>query len=155
MHTTILTILAPKIPLNSWRRDPSSSGRCQLGSCLGVLFTNFYMSDLKNRIVTTIPNISKCTYCRYVDDIFLAVPDFQTAMNIKQNFEIHSVLNFTYEVEVNKGIVFLNTLVKNNNSHCKHQCLLRSLIQVKLGIIITSIRIDTKYASRKCQVDLT
>ena len=81
-----------------------------MGSCLRVLFPNFYMCDLENRVQMK-PNISKCTYCRYVEDIFLAVPDFQTLMNLKEIFKLHSVLNCTYEVELKKRIAFLDTLV--------------------------------------------
>ena len=86
-----------------------------MGSCLGVLFANFYMCDLENRILPTIPNFNQCTYCRYVDDIFLAVPDFQTLMHIRENLEKHSVLNFTYEIEVNRKIAFLDTLITKEN----------------------------------------
>lgn len=55
-------------------------------------------------------------YCRYVDDIFLYVSNIATLETIKSKFEDSSVLNFTYEIENNKCISFLDVNVKKGDN---------------------------------------
>ena len=82
-----------------------------MGSSLGPTFANFYIANLENKILPTIRDIEKCIYCRYVDDIFLVLPNFKLLETIKSQFETHSSLKFTYEVESNKKLAFLDTLI--------------------------------------------
>ena len=85
-----------------------------MGSPLGPTFANFYMGDLENRVFKTVtdkPNI----YGRYVDDIFVQIEDLSQLIQLRDAFQSHSVLNFTYEVSTNGSLPFLDVLVKNYN----------------------------------------
>ena len=90
-----------------------------MGCCLGPTFANFYMCNLENQILPTISNFDKCVYSRYVDDIFLAVPNYHVLDNIKKQFERHSVLKFTHEIEINRKLSFLDTLVTREHDYLK------------------------------------
>jgi len=86
-----------------------------MGSPLGPTFANYYMCNLENSILcsaTTQPLF----YCRYVDDIFLIVNKYHELENIRATFQSKSVLKFTYEIEVDKKIPFLDVLI-NRKSH--------------------------------------
>ena len=67
---------------------------------LGLIFNNFYMSDLENIIFNSTKNPP--IYLRYVDDT-LIVPK-------------NLVLNFTHELKKNK-ITFLDVLIDTNNNN--------------------------------------
>ena len=85
-----------------------------MGSPLGPTFANFYMGDLENRVFKTVtdkPNI----YGRYVDDIFVQVEDLSQLTQLRDVFQSHSVLNFTYEVSASGSLPFLDVLVKNDS----------------------------------------
>ena len=80
-----------------------------VGSVLGPIFSNFYMSDLENRIFNSIkkPPI----YLRYVDDIFFLGNNIN-AINILQDpFPKNSVLNFTHELNKNNKMSFSDVLI--------------------------------------------
>ena len=64
-----------------------------MGSVLGPIFSNFYMSDLENKVFNTInkPNI----YLRYTDNIFLLTNSTNEINMIQETFQNNSVLNFT------------------------------------------------------------
>ena len=86
-----------------------------MGSPLGPCFANFYMGNLENEIFKNIqlkPNI----YGRYVDDIFLQISSEKALINLKQKFEENSVLKFTYELNVNNKIPFLDVVVDTQNN---------------------------------------
>ena len=79
-----------------------------MGSVLGPIFSNFYMSVLENKVFDTInkPNI----YLRYADDILLLTNSTYGINTIQETFQENSVLNFTQEININK-ISFLGVLV--------------------------------------------
>ena len=80
-----------------------------MGGPLAPLFANFYMSNLEEEILPLIPKEdAPIVYCRYVDDIFMYVKNIRTLDIMKAKFENNSVLSFTYEVEKNRGIAFLD-----------------------------------------------
>ena len=56
-----------------------------MGSVFGPIFSNFYMSDLENKVFNTInkPNI----YFRYADDILLLTYSTDEINIIKQTFQ--------------------------------------------------------------------
>ena len=56
-------------------------------------------------------------YCRYVDDIFLSMENFKALETIKNKLEEKSVLKVSYEIEVNKQLSFLDSLVKREENH--------------------------------------
>lgn len=87
-----------------------------MGSPLGPLFANFYMSYIENTVLPTIEN-KPLIYARYVDDVFLLINNISTLEEIKNKFESTSVLKFTYEIEEKKTISFLDVrITRSNNS---------------------------------------
>lgn len=89
-----------------------------MGSPLGPLFADYYMSKLENSILSQVPpQHTPLTYCRYVDDIFLIVPSCQTLDYLKTQFEKESILHFTYEIEKNKQLTFLDVNVKQDSNN--------------------------------------
>ena len=86
-----------------------------MASPLGPLFANFYMADLENNILDKLNNEDKpSVYCRYVDDIFLLIPNVRILHKLKDQFENQSILKFTYEIEENKKISFLDVNVRKS-----------------------------------------
>lgn len=86
-----------------------------MGSSLGPLFANFYMSFIENNILPVLDN-PPFIYTRYVDDIFLVIKNTSTLEEIKHKFEEFSVLKFTYELESKKSLNFLDVKVIRTNS---------------------------------------
>ena len=81
-----------------------------MGSPLGPTFANYYMGHLENVVFKNQMNKPKI-YARYMDDIFVEVKDETEIIKLKELFERHSVLNFTYEMNVNQKLPFLDVLV--------------------------------------------
>ena len=80
--------------------------------CYDVLYfqlsaENKVFEDPSNR-----PNI----YARYVDNIFLQVENEAQLIQLKDLFETHSILKFTYELSVNKKLPFLDVLVDSSEN---------------------------------------
>ena len=73
-----------------------------MGSVLGPIFSNFFMSNLENRIFNSIKKPSICLGC--VDDILILVNDANKIKTLQDIFQKSSVLNSTRE------------LIKNNKS---------------------------------------
>ena len=87
-----------------------------MGSPLGVLFANTYMSHLETNVLPTIADDDKpIVYCRYIDDIFLLVRNIKTLHSIKEKFETNSVLKFTFEIEKCKKLPYLDVHVSRPN----------------------------------------
>ena len=87
-----------------------------MGSILGPIFSNFYMSNLENRIFNSIKNPP--IYLRYVDDILIFANNINKINILLDTFQKNSVLNFTHELNKNNKISFLDVLIdtnKNNN----------------------------------------
>ena len=83
-----------------------------MGSPLGVLFANTYMSHVENQVIPSFDNDSKpIVYCRYIDDIFLLVRNVKTLHAIKEKFESNSILKFTFEIEKCKHLPYLDVNV--------------------------------------------
>ena len=86
-----------------------------MGSVLGPIFSNFYMSDLENRIFnsTKKPPI----YLRYVDDILILTNNINKINILQDTFQNNSVLNFNHELNKNNKISFLDVLIDANNNN--------------------------------------
>ena len=91
-----------------------------MGSPLGPTFANFYMGHLENQIFKN-PNLKPNIYARYVDDIFIQITDENQLINLKNLFEENSVLKFTYELNVNSKLPFLDVLVDSSNTRFRTQ----------------------------------
>ena len=65
-------------------------------------FSDFYMSNLENRIFNSIkkPPI----YLRYVDDILILTNNINEINILQDTFQNNSVLNFTHELNKNNKI---------------------------------------------------
>ena len=80
-----------------------------MGSPLGVLFANFYMGVVEQRVFNRIPRPN--LYVRYVDDTFVSVTDEQELERLRNAFEEESVLHFTCERSEDGTIPFLDVRV--------------------------------------------
>ena len=91
-------------------------------SVLGLIFSNFYKSNLKNRIFNRIKNppIS----LRYVDDILILANNINEINILQATFQKNSVLNFTYKLNKNNKISFLDVLIDTNNNNNFTTCAL-------------------------------
>ena len=78
---------------------------CPVSTFPGMPFVP-YLGHLEQVIFEE--NHKPSLYARYVDDIFLQVDDLQTLIDLKSQFENNSVLNFTYELNVNGKLPFLD-----------------------------------------------
>ena len=127
------TIPPPKIPKNcpsqllqlctkeSPFRSPDGKLYVQIegvamGSPLGPTFANYYMGHLEETVFSNVDN-KPHIYCRYVDDIFIQTSNEDSILHLKQLFTDNSKLNFTYEMNTNNKLPFLDVLVNNTNTH--------------------------------------
>ena len=89
-----------------------------MGSPLGPTFSNFYMGDLENKIFNGI--IQKPTiYARYIDDILVLINNPQDILDLQNSFENNSVLKFTYELNIDNKLPFLDVLIDNSTGSFK------------------------------------
>ena len=84
-----------------------------MGSCLGPTFSDFYMTNLENTIFQT-QNKPKI-YLRYVDDILILTNNVNEVIKLQTAFQSNSVLTFTYELNKNNKIPFLDVLIHSNS----------------------------------------
>ena len=85
-----------------------------MGSVLGPIFSNFYISDFENKIFNSIKKPS--IYLKYLDDILILANDI-TEIKVLDIFQKNSVLNFTIEQNKNKKIPFSDVLIDTNNNN--------------------------------------
>ena len=76
------------------------------------------MGHLENRVVINHDD-PPIKYLRYIDDIFIIVRDEDHLNKIKDDMERQSVLNFTYELNVNGKLPFLDILVEESQQEYK------------------------------------
>ncbi|XP_069190365.1 uncharacterized protein [Procambarus clarkii] len=79
-----------------------------MGSSLGVLFANFYLGSIEQRVLVDM-DLKPAIYCRFVDDILMQGPDVRRLQQLKEAFEQNPVLNFTYEMKNDGKLHFLDT----------------------------------------------
>lgn len=87
-----------------------------MGSPLGPLFANFYMGSIENKIFFHQPELKPSIYVRYVDDIFLNTDTESDVTHLVNTFKENSSLNFTYEMEDNGKLPFLDVMVQRNTT---------------------------------------
>ena len=83
-----------------------------MGSPLGVLFANFYMGTVEERVFSSIPRPH--LYFRYIDDTFVAVQSEDELTILKNAFESNSLLKFTHENSEDGKLPFLDIMVTQN-----------------------------------------
>jgi hypothetical protein len=80
-----------------------------MGCVLGPTLANFYMGNLEKSILDNFNlNTQPFIYCRYVDDIFVVIDSIEELEKLKKLFELNSILKFTFEIEKQKVINFLD-----------------------------------------------
>ena len=88
-----------------------------MGSPLGVLFANFYMGIVEQKVFSRIPRPN--LYVRYVDDTFVNVADEDELERLRNTFEEESVLHFTCEKSVENSLPFLDVRVTKSSEGFK------------------------------------
>ena len=81
-----------------------------MGSPLGPTFSDFYMCDLETRVLSNT-ELKPSTYFRYVDDIYVVVRSEEHPIEIKNEMQNNSILQFTYELSLNRTIPFLDVQI--------------------------------------------
>ena len=77
-----------------------------MGTSLGPTFANFYTSNLEETVFKEDPSLKPPRYCRCMDNIFIVIDKYDQIITLKNAFESHSVLKFTFEVECQKKFLF-------------------------------------------------
>ena len=89
-----------------------------MGSPLGPTFANFYMGNLEKHVFSDPQNEPRI-YARYVDDTFVEMRDESEIKKLRDLFQENSVLKFTYEMNINNKLPFLDVLVQTSDSKFK------------------------------------
>ena len=89
-----------------------------MGSPLGPTFANFYMGELESNIFESVME-KPPIYVRYIDDIFVLVNCEDELVQLRNVFQEHSVLRFTYELGVDGKLPFLDVQVDKNGTRFK------------------------------------
>ena len=77
-----------------------------MGSPLGVLFAQAYMSHVEGKVMQIIP--APFIYCRYIDDVFVDIQDEAHLATLKTELERNSVLKFTVDKSIDSKMPFLD-----------------------------------------------
>jgi hypothetical protein len=77
------------------------------------------MCNLDNYIFDKYPELKPNLYVRYVDDICIVANKFNIVTQLKEIFEQHSVLKFTFETESKKNMPFLDVLINRSDNKFK------------------------------------
>ena len=86
-----------------------------IGSPLGPVLSGIFMIELENRLVLIL-NESTTLWRRFVDDAVTFVKNDSIAYVLDQLNSFHEQIQFTYEVEHNNKLPFLDVLlIKNAN----------------------------------------
>ena len=85
-----------------------------MGSPLGPLLANIFMISLEEKV---LPKVSSylCFWKRYVDDIYTYVVPEMIDFILKELKSYHPNIKFTYELEEDNKIVFLDVLINRIN----------------------------------------
>ena len=85
-----------------------------MGSPLGALFENIFMCELENTIIPSLGD-KVCQWKRYVDDTFAFIkPNMEQEIQLALN-SFHENIKFTYELEQDNSISFLDVLITREN----------------------------------------
>ena len=112
---SLLRLCTMKAPFTNHRGEMYTQvDGVALGSPLGVLFADFYMGIIEERVFEQHqePDI----YCRYVDDTFIKSNDPNHIEELRRKFEECSSLKFTSENSINGNLPFLDVLLTQGDS---------------------------------------
>ena len=107
-----------------------------MGSPLGPLLANTFMTSLKEEVMPKLTPYL-CNWKRYVDDTHAyANPEKVDFISTKLN-SYHPNIQFTFELEKNKQMTFLDVFVKRTATNQIETCVYRkrqALICISTGI---------------------
>ncbi|XP_071577054.1 uncharacterized protein [Temnothorax nylanderi] len=86
-----------------------------MGSPLSPVVADIVMDDLETHCLSLL-NFNIRIFIRYVDDIFAVVPKTSVGLILKVFNGYHPRLRFTYEIETNASLNFLDTTVIRNGN---------------------------------------
>ncbi|XP_068226495.1 uncharacterized protein [Palaemon carinicauda] len=111
---TLLAICTKKAPFTTHRGHMylQKDGGV-VGSPLGVVFVNFYMGVVEERVFSQVE--CPLAYFRYIDDTFVKATSTEALENLRRTFENNSVLQFTLENSVDNSLPFLDVLISSTN----------------------------------------
>ena len=116
---SLLRLCTMKAPFITYRGEMYTQiDGVAMGSPLGVLFADFYMGVIEERVFERypVPEI----YCRYVDDTFIKTENPGVIEELRQKFEECSSLRFTCESSIDGQLPFLDVLLtQEHNSTLK------------------------------------
>ena len=86
-----------------------------MGSPLGPISANIFMVELERSVIPTLMDKMKC-WTRYVDDTLCYIKTDSIDYVLKMLNGFHRNIQFTYEVETDSKISFLDVLVIRDSS---------------------------------------
>ena len=87
--------------------------RTPMGSPISQMLADLVLQDLEKVVLKKL-SFKIHSYYRYVDDTFLIIPNNKIKDTIGNFNSYHSRLNFTFELEINNTLPFLNLLIIKN-----------------------------------------
>ncbi|XP_068238453.1 uncharacterized protein [Palaemon carinicauda] len=112
---TLLEICTKKAPFTTHRGHTYiQKDGVGMGSPLGVLFANFYMGVVEERVFSQIR--LQDVYVRYIDDTFIMAPSTQDIKTLRRTFKECSCLRFTVEHSKDGRLPFLDVLISPNTT---------------------------------------
>ena len=87
-----------------------------MGSPLGPILANIFMVELERSVIPTLMDKMKC-WTRYVDDTLCYIKTDSIDYVLKMLNGFHRNIQFTYEVETDSKISFLDVLVIRDSSN--------------------------------------
>ena len=115
-----------------------------IGSPLEPTFAEFYMCDLENRVLLS-DHLKPNFYARYVDDILVVVRNEQRLNPLKM--EAQSVLSFTFEMNINNSMSFLDVKIHQEKMSMRQLCSESPQIQENVSILMESVQTATRKVS--------
>ncbi|XP_045127711.1 uncharacterized protein LOC123514127 [Portunus trituberculatus] len=87
-----------------------------MGFPLGVLFANFYMGVVEEKVFAENPDKKPAVYARYIDDIFINANTEEEVLHLIDNFKKNSCFNYTQELEEESKLPFFDVMVHRSSS---------------------------------------
>ena len=123
-----------------------------MGNPLSPILANIFLEFYERDKLSTILDINTITWLRYVDDVFAVVPNTTNFDHLLEQINsLHSSIQFTFELEHNNSLPFLDTLVikdlinsrfifqvyrKPTHSNAYIHSFSHHSLQVKMGTIV-------------------
>ena len=84
-----------------------------MGSPLGPTFANIFIADLERKHMDNLHKLGVNTWLRFVDDTFVTVGNIDQVKTILDYLNsLHDKIKFTFEVESDNRLSFLDVVVK-------------------------------------------